>query len=232
MQESVERTGDPTEHLDRHRRADVGDDREPARVDRGQRRERRHERRAVDERKTLLRLELERLEAFVGERVRRRPLATVVVDRPSARHDGRDVGQRDEVTARAHRPFFGDERRESAVEQLEQPLDELRTHGRMSPRQAVGAKQDDGARRIDGRRASCSLAQALDQACLQHPCLLRADLSVSRVAEPRRDAVDRLATRDVLERDVAAGIERSPDGGVGRQHDAGLAARDGGDLLE
>ena len=82
-----------------HRRAQVDDERELARVVDGERREAAHERRAVGEREPFLGLEHQRLQPELGDHVERLADLALVEHLGLADQRAADVGQRHQIAA-------------------------------------------------------------------------------------------------------------------------------------
>jgi hypothetical protein len=134
--------------------------------------------------------------------------------------------------ARADGALLRNDRRDANVQELEQSFDERGSHRGMAARQVVGANQYDRARRGDRSRRAGAVAEAVHEPDLQRPRLGRADLTLGGVAEPGGDSIDGLAARDVLRGELPTGLDDLARAGIGREADAGAAARDPLDLVQ
>jgi hypothetical protein len=176
-------------------------------------------------------VELERLQAERAQRVASVPHLTPLQHlNLVARDRRRDVRQRDEITARTARAALGDTREHVVVQQVEQPLDDVRAHAGVPFRQAVRAQQHRSARDLAVGNAAGARAEVTDDALLQTRRTLGRDLPMRAVAEAGRDAVDRDLAVDQVDLQ-AAGRLHPLDGGR-RDSRSAAVARDGDDVLD
>ena len=115
-----------------HRRQRVRERRQAPRALARQARQRRHQRRAVHDRQALFRLQRQRWQAKRRMHVGCAHAAVFEQRLAFAREQRGDVGQWREITARADRAARRDHRRDAAIEQQRQALDEQRPHARIA----------------------------------------------------------------------------------------------------
>jgi hypothetical protein len=158
----------------------------------GERRERAHERGPVDEAQPLLGLELQGLEAELGQGLARSgdPVAQRDVDVLAGDQRG-DVGEGDQVAARPAGAALGDPGEGVVVDQCQQPLDQLDPDAGVSLGEAVGAQEHGRAGDIGGGDRARPGSEVEDDASLQLRRARRRDLPVGAVPEAGRHPVDR-----------------------------------------
>ena len=151
---------------------------------------------AVDERQALLGLEDERRESGGPQRLGRGHKAPLDEALALADEHERQVRERGEVAARAHRALRGDDRVHAPVEHRDQSLERLEANSRETFREDVRAQQHERPgvagleRRPDARRVR---AHEID---LQLEQLRGRNVDVGEVAEAGGDAVDDVAALD------------------------------------
>ena len=131
---------------------DVGGRAEDLGVMQGEAADRGHHLRAIDERKRLLRRELERPQIRALQRFGAADHLPFERCLALAHEHQRRVRERREVTGRAHAPVHRDHRFDPAIEQVKQQVDRLRPHARASSRQRVRAEQQHRVQAEERRR--------------------------------------------------------------------------------
>ena len=174
----------------------VGEAHEAPRFEGGEREQRGHRLRAVDQRQAFLGLQDEGREAGAREPFGARHLDAAGAHPSLAEERQRQVGERGEVAARPHRAAARHDRQHLLVEQREQGLDHLRPHARVAAGQGVGAQQEHAAHRGVAQRLPHSGGVREEEPLLEECQLVVGDAHPRQVAEAGVDAVDRLAARD------------------------------------
>src|SRR5216117_2576114 len=226
----VERRVGPHQRLERHRPGDVREANQTKRVGDGERRERRHQVRPVEEGQALLRLEGQRGEPGARERLSRRHALPVEPGLALADETQGHVREGHQVPRRAQRSLLGHEGVHAPVQAGEQRLDDRRAYARGAPRERRGEQEHDGANLLLGEGRADAARMAQDEVPLELRALGGRDDDVLELADAGRDAVDRRrARREPLDEAPPRG-ERARRGR--RQVDLLAAARDGLDRFE
>ena len=215
------------QRLDRQRAGDVGGLHQQLRVMHREREHRLHRLGAVDQRQALLGRELQRLDPVLGQHLRGRA-ALRPVARPAqpSLADQRlgQVRELGEVAGGADRALAGNDREQTEVQELEQPLRQVAPDAGVPGGQRSGPQQEHRAHGgvVERRRpapAACEMTIApcsRRQVLLPHP-------GVGQRAEPGVHPVDRVVARDGGGHHLAAGLH--PGGHVRPQLGAGIPAR-------
>ncbi len=188
------------QRLERHRAGDVRRPSEAQSTRQPERRHRRHELRAVDQRETLLRLQPHGRQTGAGQCLGARHTDTVDEGLPLADERQREMRERCQVAARAHRAPRRHVRDDPRVEDGEQQLDGLHAGARVALRDRVRAQHHRGAHDLVGIRLPDAARVAAQQAQLQFLGLLLRDRLRDEAAEAGVDPVGVLAPEPVDER--------------------------------
>ena len=213
----VERRVGAHQRLERHGAGHVGQPRQPAGVEHGQRAQPRHEVRAVQQRQAFLGLERQRPHAGGLQRLARRHSAPVRHGLALADQAGRHVRERSEIARRSHRALLGHHGMHAAIQARHQGLDHARPDARGAASQRRGEQQDHRARLGLGERGTDATGVAQHEVALQRGALGRRNHHVLELADAGGDAVDRLGAAGEPIDERAAG--RQPRGGGGPQRD-------------
>ena len=166
--------------------------RQARRVEHGERAVTGHQVRAVEQREPLFRLEDERGHARAGQRLGGGKLPVAGPGRPFAEQAERHVGERRQVARRAHRPELGDDGMDPLIEAGHDRLDDDGPHAGRTARERSREQQHDRAHvRLFERRANAR-GMAQDEVSLEVGALAMRNDDVLELADPGRDAVDRL----------------------------------------
>ena len=205
------------QRLDRERARDVRRLGEATCADEAERAERRHELCAVHERQPFLRLQRLRFEAGPFERFPAREALAAEPRLPLADQRERQVRERREITARPDGATARDDREDSAVETLEQELDELGPRAGPALRQRVRAEQHRGADDLVRVRLPHAARVAAQEAQLQLLGQLLRDRLRDEAAEPGVHTVGVLAPSVRGAIDDRAGLDHPPACGLGKR---------------
>ena len=216
------------QRLERHRAGDVRRLGEPEGARQPERCHRRHELRAVDQRETLLRLQPHGRQTGAGECLGARHTDTVDEGLPLADERQREMRERGQVAARAHRAPRGHVGDDPRVEDGEEQLDGLDPGARVALRDRVRPQHHRGAHDLVGIRLPHPAGVAAQQAQLQLLGLLLRDRLRDEAAEARVDPVGVLAPEPVDERPRAC----HPLDRALRERDRPTADRDVPDVLD
>ncbi len=227
----VERSGRSLEPLERHGARHLEGLQRALGIEQREHAQRGTELRAVDEGEAVFFAHVERGDARllqgcggVGDLPARFDLAL-------AHHTQRDVGERDEVAARANRAVLGHHRMDAVVQALEQHLDAAHRAARMAVGEGVGPEQHQRAHPFAAHRIAESGGVAAHDVHLERHALIGRNHDLGEPAESRRHAVDVLASREVLLDHRTRGLERLL--ALGRErHFALLEGRDAAHVLE
>ena len=202
------------QRLERDRAGDVGGLRQPVGADHAEGAERGHELGAVHERKPFLRLQPDRLEAGLLERLASREPPPFEGGLALADQRQREVGERSEVAARADGAAARHVRQHAAVEALHEQLDRHRARARVALRQRVGAEEHRGAHDLVRVRLADPAGVTAQEAELELFGQLLGNRARDEAAEAGVDAVGVLlaAVRGLL--DELAGGAHAPARGV------------------
>jgi len=188
---------------------------------------------AKDEREPLLRLERQRREAHLRERLAARHRRAVEVRGPLADEHEREVGERGEVAGRAHRALAGDVGDHPPVQHRHEQVDDLRPRARAAHGDRLRAERDHASHGVVGQQRADAARVAADEVVLERPDLVGADARLREGAEARVHAVHigRLVPRVRQAVDDRAGGGHALAGAV-REDELRLTAREGDQLVE
>ena len=145
-----ERDVRPEQRLDGHRRDHAGRPHQPVRVGEDERPDRAHHLGPVEERQALLRLERQRLQAGVAQRLCGRLDGPIPLHLAQPDERQRQVRQRREVAGRPDAPLLRHDRVDPEAQEVEQAVHEERPAAAVAERERVGPQQqhrpDDLAR--------------------------------------------------------------------------------------
>ncbi len=160
--------------------------------DAGERRNGRGRLRAVDEREPLFRLQFDRVEPHLRQRVGAAQDRSIAdTGEPFAHEHEGQVGERREVTAGANRATARDHRMDAAVQQLQEQFQGLAPDAGESLRQHIRAQRHGGTHRPRRQRFSDAGRMTAQQVQLQRGQRLARDGRLRERTEARIDPVDR-----------------------------------------
>src|SRR5918994_4354253 len=176
--------------LRRHRRAQVGNERQHLRVPHRQSGERAHERGPVGQGEAFLGLELQRLQAQLTRNLLRVLHLAVVQDLHFANESGAHIRKRHQISTGAAGAPLRDEREYIVVQVEEEAFNQFKANTGVAPGETVGSQEHRCPRNLRQGNWTCSAAQKAEHVLLQTGSLGRGYLAVRAVPEARRDAID------------------------------------------
>ena len=219
--------------LEAQRRHDVGGQQEPPGVVQQQAGRAGHEVGAVEDAEGILGLQLQGLDAQSAQRVSATLSLTFDEHVSLTDQQQAEVRRGRQVAAGAERSFLGHPGPNIAIQQLQQPFGDLRTHARCALAELVDADQHPGPYQLLGQRRTDADCVAHEQVALQLPAVGRRDPDVLQRPDTGRQAVDDpiLAHQPVHE--VAGGLQPArrfrtkadPLAMARHRHDIGRAQR-------
>ena len=177
------------QRLERERTGEIGRPRQPPCAHERERRHRRHELGAVDQRQPFLRAQADRLEPGGGEGLRAREQCPLEPGLAFADERQRQMSQRSEVAARADRAAGRHPRQDTAVEAFDQQLDCLDPRAREPLRERVRPQQHRRAHDLRRIRLAHTAGVAAQQPQLELVDLVGGDGLGDEATEARVDAV-------------------------------------------
>ena len=178
--------------------------------------------RAVDQRQTLLRAELQRREAETRQRVGRAHHLPADIDRAIAHQRCRHVRKRREVARRADASLRRDQRHGVTIEQRLERVDDFAANAGVAAAEADQLENDHQPGDVARQRIAEAGAMRQDQVGLQLRQPMRGDSRVGEDAEACVDAIDGVAVRD----DAVDGRARLRRCGSGRRRRGDAGAPD------
>ena len=189
-----------------------------------------HRGRAVVQGESLLRPELHRLEPRRLERFGSEHDAPLITHFSEPQQREREVRERAEIAAGAHRPLRRDNRGNSQVQKCDELMQRREADTRKPPDETVDPQQHHGPRDLLGERLADAAGMALQEILLQQATILAGDVHRGEVAEARGDAVDNVV--GVLPGFNGGGRLLHLPGGLFVQFDSPPVARDAEHILE
>ena len=237
----IERPPRAFRRFHRHRPGDVGDASQLLGADQGVGQNGRADLGSVDERQSLLglrpirfqvdapqgRASAHRLSAF-GHRLSAIGRGTNDEGVSLTHDDEGQMGQRREIAGSADAALLGDGRHHAAVVHLDELVDQLRCHSRMSLGQRLDAQSERESADAETQQRSHADRMAAQQILLQGEHLVWFDALAGELAEAGVDTIQRLALRKQIVQ-AAAPAQRAGElparGGVVRPDRAGCGRR-------
>ncbi len=225
----VEGLGAAPRRLDREGARDVRRPEHVGSFDQRERPDGGHALRSVDERQPLLGLEGERRHAVSAHEIRGRRDLAIHPDLPFADQAERQMGERDQIAARAQGAAARHDRKDLRLDHPHEVLEERQPHAAVSERQRVGAERQHEANDLGLELRSRSRGVAPDQIHLELLHVLVGDADRLELPESRVDPVDGAPLlEDALDQRAGG---RDAGGHLGRERDAG-ASGDRAEILE
>ena len=151
---------------------------------------------AVQQGQTFLGLQHQRLKPRRRQPFRRRNGLAADRDFADADQGRRQVGQRGQIARSTDGAFGRDHRQDAMIGESQQRLDHDRTNAGVAARQTGGLEGEDQAYRGRCERRPCACGVGEHQPGLEFPQALIRDALPGEQAEPRVDAIGRVAARD------------------------------------
>src|SRR5439155_23229427 len=187
----IERLDAPPRGVDGERAREVGRAQNLGRLDQRERADRRHPLSSVDERETLLRLELKGHHAVPAHEIRRLGEPPLDANLSLADQAQRQMRERDEISARAQGATAGHYRQDLGFEHSHEVLEEREAHAAVSERERVRAQGEHEAHRARLQLGPPPRRVAPDQVELQLLHVGVPDAHRLELAESGVDPVDR-----------------------------------------